>query len=105
MHFAPMLCVLFLGTQIAVDSANVALPDYAGKWMYVCTYAVLVQLVLAVLTPFLFNAHLQPGTKNGEDTLVMTNHEGFILTSMIRWTAMTLLYTGVLVVSRALWIL
>lgn len=103
MNFAPMLCVLFMGSQIAADWAGVDLPKSATMWMYICTLSVLLQVILVIAAPFLANADLKVVGPNGEVDFVTQSHDLFVCISIVRWAAMTALYIGVAVVCISLW--
>lgn len=103
MNFAPMLCVLFLGMQIAVDWEAVLLPANVQACMYLCTFSVLIQVILVIAAPFIAKAELQVTGPRGEVDFVTRNHAVFIFISVIRWGAMTALYLGIGVVCAALW--
>lgn len=102
-NFAPMLAVLFLGTQIAVDWDYSELPSTVATWMYICTASVLLQVFLVILAPFVANADLQVVGPNGELDFVTRRHDIFVFISVIRWIAMAAMYVGIVVVCDALW--
>jgi hypothetical protein len=97
-NFAPMLSILFLGTQIAIDWDGAVLHDTVSVWMYVCTGSVLLQVILVILAPFLANADLQVVGTRGEVDFVTRRHDVFVVVSCIRWIAMAAMYAGVGVV-------
>lgn len=103
MNFAPMLCILFIGTQIAADWEERPLPSSVQNCMYVCTFAVLVQVVLVLLAPFMSDAELEVTGPRGEVDFVTRNHGAFAIISFVRWAAMTALYAGIFVLCNQLW--
>lgn len=110
LSLVPMLCVLFLGTQLveewaAEDGTAAHPPPYVELFMYMCTAAVLMQLILAVVAPFAAGAELHGVGPGGELDFVTRNHGAFRLVSLGRWIVMTLLYIGVEAVCQSLWTL
>mmetsp|Transcript_31473 Transcript_31473/g.86570 ORF Transcript_31473/g.86570 Transcript_31473/m.86570 type:complete len:768 (-) Transcript_31473:339-2642(-) len=103
MNSVPMLCILFMGTQIAVVWADATLPRNATGWMCVCVASVLLQLCLVVATPFLAEAELQVAGDSGEAKLVTESHTAFVCASVVRWVVMSVLYLGVAVLCFSLW--
>lgn len=103
MNFAPMMCLLFLGTQIAGDWSGIMMPPNVSQWMYVCMYSVLLQVVLVIAAPWLANAELQVVGNRGEVDFVTRNHEIFVAISIIRWIAMFILYVGIVIIITTLW--
>lgn len=103
MNFAPMLCILFIGTQIAADWEIRVLPNSVQNCMYICTFAVLVQVVLVLLAPFMSDAELEVTGPRGEVDFVTRNHGAFAIISFVRWAAMTALYAGIFVLCNQLW--
>lgn len=102
-NFAPMLCILFLGTQIAIDWEGVVIAPSLARWMYICVGSVLLQVVLVVLAPFVANAELQVVGPRGEVDFVTRSHDVFILISILRWAAMTAMYVGIVIIAESLW--
>jgi hypothetical protein len=102
-NFAPMLCALFVGAQVATDWGGSGLSGDAAFWVPVCTWSVLLQVILVVLAPFAANAQLQVVGPHGEIDFVTYNNEIFVFISLIRWVAMITLYIGVAVVCGFLW--
>lgn len=106
MSLAPMLCVLFLGAQLCAEwdegNGNNSSRGWVEASIYVCTVAVLFQLVLAVVAPFLADAQLHVNA-NGEWDFVTRNQTVFYVVGFARWVFMTVLYVGVEVVCGSLW--
>jgi len=104
MNFAPMLCILFMGSQIAVDWAGiVSLPNNATTWMYICLASILLQVCLVIAAPFLSDAEMHVVGPSGEADFQTRNHGVFVCLSIVRWLAMSVLYLGVVVVCASLW--
>jgi len=100
---APMLAALFMGSQITADWSGVALSGVLEVCTYMCTFAVLVQVILVLLTPFMSDAELEATGTNNEVNFVTTNRNAFILISLVRWAAMTAMNVGVLIFCARLW--
>lgn len=98
MNFAPMLSVLFLGTQIAVDWSGASLPATIATWMRISTGALLIQVLLVIVAPYLTEASLQKVGDNGEVDFVTRNTRKLVMFSAVRWLAMAFLYCGVAVI-------
>merc|ERR1719152_278469 len=63
-NFAPMLCILFIGARmraLQLDPVNGNPQPWAQKCFYLCTYAVLVQLVLILTVPLILKGELAKG--------------------------------------------
>lgn len=112
-NFAPMLGILFLGIQFALDWRTVSdhdalpesPPDYVIAWMLVCTGSILSQVLLVIFVPMIFGAKLQRDGHWGQEALVMKDQEGFISTCILRWLAMVFIFCGVYVVCYEMWAL
>merc|ERR1719191_532994 len=97
-----MLAAVFMGAQIAADWSGAGLSGTVEVCTYVCTFSVLVQVILVLLTPFMSDAELEV-TGKGEVNFVTRNKTAFIVISFVRWAAMTALYVGVLIMCARLW--
>eukprot|EP00927_Polykrikos_kofoidii_P027774 TRINITY_DN2432_c0_g1_i1.p1 TRINITY_DN2432_c0_g1~~TRINITY_DN2432_c0_g1_i1.p1 ORF type:complete len:778 (+),score=85.98 TRINITY_DN2432_c0_g1_i1:139-2472(+) len=102
-NFAPMLSILFLGTQIAIDWNNDALSARWSMWMYICTGSVLLQVFLVIVGPYLANAEVQVIRLTGDVDFVTRNHCLFVFLGVLRWCALLVLYIGVAIIMRYLW--
>jgi len=102
-NFAPMLCAVFMASQISADWAGTGLSPAVEACTYVCTFAVLAQVVLVLLTPFMSDADLEVTSAQGEVNFVTRNRGAFIVISFVRWAAMTALYVGVVILCMQLW--
>jgi len=103
MNFAPMLSLLFMGTQIAADWAEIFVPSHCSKWMFICMFSVLGQTLLIIAAPIIAKAELQVVGSEGEVDFVTMHHDWFVIIGIIRWLAMFLLYVGILVVVSSAW--
>merc|ERR1719506_1316590 len=62
MSFAPMLAVLFIGARMRamqMDPIRVPIQKWAQNCFYMCTYAVLVQCILAIITPLVLGGEVK----------------------------------------------
>lgn len=105
MNFAPMICIMFLGLQVSADSAGRDVPRTVEDNMFLCVGAVLCQVTLGVVTPFIFGAELQRVGPKGEEDLVIRSQDGVVATSLLRWAVMAVLYYCVWEVCQAMWVL
>merc|ERR1719460_1631243 len=56
MFFAPMMAVLFIGARMRamqMDPINVPIQKWAQNCFYMCTYAIMIQCILAVTVPLI----------------------------------------------------
>merc|ERR1719482_1377524 len=66
MFFAPMMAVLFIGVRMRamqMDPINVPIQKWAQNWFYACTYAVMVQCILAIVVPLILGGSVKEGDK------------------------------------------
>merc|ERR1719321_1931428 len=66
MFFAPMMAVLFIGVRMRamqMDPITVPVQKWAQNWFYACTYAVMVQCILAVVVPLILGGSVKQGDK------------------------------------------
>lgn len=103
LNSAPMLSILFMAAQIAADWDGVQLPNEVQGLIYVCTCAVLFQVLLAIWAPSLSGATLHMIGPRGEVDFVTQNHCMFVFVSIIRWATMTTLYFGFAGLCVLLW--
>lgn len=59
LHFVPMICALFLALQVAVDSMGTKMTHKFEQLMLWSTVAALVQMLLGVLSVYVFSAEVQ----------------------------------------------
>jgi len=104
MSFAPMLAVVMIAVQLTVDTAQEKLPGPVETSMYLCSFVLLVQVALAIVTPFITAAELKvvPGRIDVVD-FVTERTKLFLLMSIIRWVCMAALYIGIGVICTYLW--
>jgi len=104
LNFAPMICVLFLALQAAVDSADSMVSSHLVFLMSTCTFLVLLQAGLAALTPLALGAEVRPkavGADAGEDIVLKKGHCVFLMMAA-RWTLMAYLLVCMLRFGRNL---
>jgi len=99
-NFAPMLAILFIGARMRALQLN---PDgnpqsWAQTAFYVCSYALLTQLVLIIAVPLLLNGTCKRGTCEGDITFEFENPTLYAIGSAVRYGAMFALYIGFSVV-------
>merc|ERR1740138_503198 len=69
--FAPMLCILFIGARmraLQIDPVNGNPQRWAQMCFYLCSYAVLVQVLLVLLIPLVFDGEVKKGETKGDVT-------------------------------------
>jgi len=95
-NFAPMLAILFIGARMrALQLDPVGNPQpWAQNCFYICTYAVLVQLVAVITVPLLLSGKVAKGTTEGDVTFEMENPTMLMVMNVVRFAAMFALYGG-----------
>jgi len=101
MSSAPMLSVLFMGAQISMDWDGTQMTPKCEVCMYICTCAVLLQVILVIMTPSLTSAELQSSGPRVE--FVTMNQDVFMMISIVRWILMAAMYIGIVIVFLAIW--
>merc|ERR1719324_1831364 len=105
MFFAPMMSVLFIGARLRamqMDPINVPIQKWAQNWFYACTYAVLVQCILAVVVPLILGGSVKEGDKGVKgDVEYEVNNTGLgTCLEVARWIIMFSIYLGI---SAVIW--
>lgn len=104
MNFAPILCVLFMSTQVSASFVGQPVSLQVEQCMHLCLWSVLVQALLGIATPFMFRAELQSfGPMEEEEDLVIRNQDGVLLASLVRWVATACMYFGVWKIGTSMW--
>jgi len=96
-NFAPMLCILFIGARmraLQLDPVNGNPQPWAQKCFYLCTYAVLVQLVLILTVPLMLKGELAKGETEGDVTFTGMSPTALMVMNVVRFAAMFALYGG-----------
>merc|ERR1719482_991561 len=104
MFFAPMMAVLFIGARMRamqMDPINVPIQKWAQNCFYMCTYAVMVQCILAVAVPLVVGGSVKKGDKGEGDVEYTVNYPilGTCL-AVVRFIIMFSVYIGI---SAVIW--
>merc|ERR1719197_2279998 len=99
MFFAPMAAVLFIGARmraLQMDPINGAPQKWAQNCFYMCSYAILLQCILAVAIPLVLGGSVKKGDKGEGDVEYEVNNKmvGTILT-VARYIVMFSVYLGI----------
>merc|ERR550514_2129647 len=99
MFFAPMMAVLFIGARmraLQMDPINGAPQRWAQNCFYACTYAVMLQCILAVCVPLVLGGSIKKGDKGKGDVEYTVNNKGLGSCLMVaRWIIMISVYLGI----------
>jgi len=98
---APMLCVAFMGTRMALSWSDQYMTHFEHMWMYVCTLSLVFQVFLILITPALSSASLQARGPSADAEFVTSNRGVVVVVSVLRWLATALLYGGVFLVCKS----
>merc|ERR1719420_1334338 len=108
MIYAPMLCILFLGTRmraLQITQGKGDPPMFAQVAMQVCTWAVLVQTCLALAIP-LFTGQAAETDEDGNVVPSSRDNPAVAgLLTLIRYMAMLGQYAGIGVICVAVFIM
>merc|ERR1711881_17942 len=104
MFFAPMMSVLFIGARmraLQMDPINGAPQKWAQNCFYMCSYAVMIQCILAVTIPLILGGSVKKGDKGEGDVEYEVNNKmlGTCLT-VARYIVMFSVYLGI---SAVIW--
>jgi len=95
--FAPMLCILFIGARmraLQIDPVNGNPQKWAQMCFYLCSYAVLVQLLILMAIPLVLDGKLKPGSTQGDVTFELPNPTMMSIMTAARYMVMLGLYGG-----------
>merc|ERR1719473_124235 len=100
MFFAPMMAVLFIGARMRamqMDPIKVPVQKWAQNCFYMCTYAVMVQCILAITVPLILGGSVKEGDKGVKgDVEYEVNNSGLgAVFAAARWIIMFCIYVGV----------
>merc|ERR1719299_348239 len=99
MFFAPMMAVLFIGARMRamqMDPIKVPIQKWAQNCFYACTYAVMVQCILAVTVPLILGGSVKKGDKGEGDVEYEVNNKGLgSVFAVARWIIMFCVYIGI----------
>merc|ERR1719352_2257984 len=96
-QFAPMLCVLFIGMRLrALQLSNQqgAPQGFVQEAMYLCTYALLLQLVMVFLLPIFQSSTVKLNAQTGLAEAQKDNPVMWGVTLAVRYFALLCLYGG-----------
>jgi len=107
--FAPMLAILFVGARMRAlqlsTSANGSIPAGAGPqaWvqdaMFLCTWSVLVQLIMAITVPLLTGADKPEADENGMIKVPAdTPRTLAVVAEVIRYINLIFMYAGAMMI-------
>merc|ERR550514_2518448 len=94
-NFAPMLCILFVGARmraLQIDPKNGNPQPWAQNCFYLCTYSVLVQMLLVIVVPLALGGTVVKGDSEGDVTFNLPNPTMFWILSGFRYVIMAALY-------------
>jgi len=104
---APMLAVAFIAVQLTIEARTEKLPGVVETAMYLSCFALFLQAIVCIITPFITNSELKVvrGTVETPDMVdFATGHpQMFSLMSGIRWICTAILYVGVAITCAYLW--
>jgi hypothetical protein len=96
-NFAPMLCILFIGARmraLSMDPINGNPQKWAQNCFYLCTYSVMVQLILILIIPLVLNGDVKTGETEGDVTFENLDPTVLTLLTVLRYSCMFALYGG-----------
>merc|ERR1719284_1546158 len=99
LFFAPMMAVLFIGARmraLQMDPINGAPQRWAQNCFYACTYAIMLQCILAICVPLILGGSIKKGDK-GEGDVEYTVNNKMLGTCLLvfRWFVMLSVYLGI----------
>merc|ERR1719456_223235 len=99
MFFAPMMAVLFIGARmraLQMDPINGAPQRWAQNCFYACTYAVMLQCIMAIAVPLVLGGTIKKGDKGEGDVEYTVNNKMLGTCLMVfRWFVMLSVYLGI----------
>merc|ERR1719161_3041229 len=96
-NFAPMLCILFIGARmraLSMDPINGNPQKWAQNCFYLCTYAVMVQVIMLLAIPLVLDGKLKAGTTEGDVTFELPNPTMMAILMAMRYMVMLAMYGG-----------
>jgi len=97
MNFAPMLSVLFIGARmraLQMDPVNGAPQKWAQNCFYMCTYAVLAQVLISIAVTLVLSGTAKKGEVEGEMVYSVENKALGAILSVGRYIIMFCIYVG-----------
>merc|ERR1719473_1176284 len=98
MFFAPMMAVLFIGARMRamqMDPIKVPVQKWAQNCFYMCTYAVMVQCILAITVPLILGGSIKKGETHGDVEYEVNNSGLGAVFAVARWIIMFCIYIGI----------
>merc|ERR1719321_29435 len=99
MFFAPMMAVLFIGARmqaLQMDPINGSPQRWAQNCFYACTYAVMLQCILAIAVPLILGGSIKKGDKGEGDVEYKVENKGVgTCLLVVRWFVMISVYLGI----------
>merc|ERR1719359_415265 len=99
MFFAPMAAVLFIGARmraLQMDPINGAPQRWAQNCFYACTYAIMIQCILAITVPLILGGSIKKGDKGeGDVEYAVENKMLGTCLMAVRWFVMLSVYLGI----------
>jgi hypothetical protein len=96
-NFAPMLCILFIGARmraLSMDPINGNPQKWAQNCFYLCTYSVMVQVLMLLAIPLVLDGKLKDGSTEGDVTFELPNPTIMAILMAMRYMVMLALYGG-----------
>merc|ERR1719281_1617612 len=99
MFFAPMMAVLFIGARmraLQMDPINGAPQKWAQNCFYLCSYAIMIQCILAISVPLVLGGSVKEGDK-GKGDVEYTVENKMLGTCLLvmRYIVMFSVYLGI----------
>merc|ERR1719456_2245415 len=109
MFFAPMMAVLFIGARmraLQMDPINGSPQKWAQNCFYACTYAVMLQCILAVAVPLVLGGSVKKGDKGEGDVEYEVNNKALGTCLLVfRWIVMLSVYLGIAAVIWSIFVI
>merc|ERR1719498_1705552 len=109
MFFAPMMAVLFIGARmraLQMDPINGAPQKWAQNCFYMCTYAVMMQCILAVAVPLVLGGSVKKGDKGEGDVEYEVNNKALGTCLLVaRYIVMFSVYLGIAAVIWSIFVI
>merc|ERR1719473_2464853 len=104
LFFAPMMAALFIGARmraLQMDPINGAPQRWAQNCFYMCSYALMMQTILAVAVPLVLGGSAKKGNKGEGDVEYEVNNKGVGTCLLVcRWIILVSIYLGI---SAVIW--
>merc|ERR1719271_401116 len=98
MNFGPMLCVLFIGARmraLQMDPLNGAPQKGAQNCFFMCTYAVVAQVLISIAVPLVLGGSVKKGKVEGDMEYEGVSNPAFgAILTVGRWIIMVCIYIG-----------